>query len=123
MLERSLTAMVLAVLPVSLGRFELSPALVWGVPAALFALAAPYLHIAPIRRLRRDPTYQPGVAYRLSAWVALTLTLGLLCAGLVGFIPLPPAYGLALVIELSVAATMFLRVASSLMSVHTPPAD
>lgn len=93
MLERSLTAMILAVLPVSLGRFELPPHLVWGAPAVLFAVAAPYLHIAPIRRMRRDPSYQPGLAYRL-----------------------------ALVIEPSVAATMFLRVASSLMAIHEPPA-
>ena len=122
MLERSLTAMILAVLPVSLGRFELPEHLVWGAPAVLFAVAAPYLHIAPVRRMRRDPSYQPGLAYRLSAWVALALTLGLLFAGLANLIPLQPAFGLALVIELSVAATMFLRVASSLMAIHQPPA-
>ena len=45
-----------------------------------------------------------------------------LFAGLVGLIPRQPAFGLALVIELSVAATMFLRVASSLMAIHEPPA-
>jgi hypothetical protein len=122
MLERSLTTMILAVLPISLARFELPQHLVWGAPAALFAVTAPYLHIAPVRRMRRDPSYQPGLAYRLSAWVALALTLGLLFAGLLGLIPLQPAFGLALVIELSVAATMFLRVASSLMAIHEPPA-
>ena len=122
MLERSLTVMILAVLPVSLGQFEVPQHLVWGAPSVLLAVAAPYLHVAPIRRMRRDPSYQPGLAYRLSAWVALALTLGLLFAGLVGLIPLQPAFGLALVIELSVAATMFLRVASSLMAIHKPPA-
>lgn len=122
MLERSLTAMILAVLPVSLARFELPPHLVWGAPAVLFAIAEPYLHIAPVRRMRRIPSYQPGLAYRLSGRVALVLILGLLFAGLVGLIPLQPAFGLALVIELSIAATMFLRVASSLMAIHEPPA-
>ena len=122
MLERSLTAMVLAILPVSLGRFELPQHLVWGAPAVLFAAVAPYLHLAPIRRMRRDPSYQPGLAYRLSGRGALVLTLGLLLAGLVGLIPIQPAFGLALVIELSVAASMFLRVASSLMAIHKPPA-
>ena len=122
MLERSLTAMILAVLPVSLGRFELAQHWVWGTPAVLYAVAAPYLHIAPIRRMRRDPNYRPGIAYMLSGWVALIFTLGLLFAGLAGLIPLRPALGLALVIELSVAASMFLRVASSLMAGHQPPA-
>ena len=88
----------------------------------LFAVAAPYLHLAPIRRMRRDPSYQPGLGYRLSGWGALALTLGLLLSGLVHLIPLQPAFGLALVVELSVAATMFLRVASSLMAIHKPPA-
>jgi hypothetical protein len=122
MLERSLTAMLLAVLPVSLGRFELPQHLVWGAPAMIFALAEPYLHIAPIRRMRHDPSYQPGLAYRLSGWLALVLILGLLVTGVVGLIPLQSAFGLALVIELSVAATMFLRVASSLMAIHKTPA-
>jgi hypothetical protein len=122
MLERSLAAMILAVLPVSLGRFELPEHLIWGAPAVLFAVVAPYLHVAPIRRMRRDPSYQPGLGYRLSGWAALVATLGLLLAGLVGLIRLQPAFGLALVIELSVAASMFLRVASSLMSIHKPPA-
>ena len=122
MLERSLTAMILAVLPVSLGRFELPQHLVWGAPAVIFALAAPYLHIAPIRRMRRDPSYQPGLAYRLSGWLGLFLILGLLLTGLVGLLPLQPAFGLALVVELSIAATMFLRVASCLMSLHQTPA-
>ena len=121
MLERSLTAMILAVLPVSLERFELPPELVWGAPAVLLAVAEPYLHLAPIRRMRRFPSYQPGLAYRLSGQIAMLLILGLLLAGLTGFLPLRPAFGLALVVELTVAATMFLRVASSLMAVHEPP--
>lgn len=122
MLERSLTAMVLAVLPISLGHFELPPRLVWGLPAVLFAVAEPYLHFAPIRRMRRFPSYQPGLAYRLSGQIALLSIFALLLAGLAGLVPLRPAFGLALVVELSVAATLFLRVASSLMAVHEPPA-
>ena len=58
-----------------------------------------------------------------SGWAALDLTLGLLLAGLIGLTPLRPASGLALVVELSVAATMFLRVASSPMSAHPPSED
>lgn len=122
MLERSLTAMLLAVLPVSLQHFELPTRLVWGVPAVLFVLAEPYLHFAPIRRMRRVPGYRPGLAYWLSGQIAGLLIVGLLLAGLAGLVPLPPAFGLALVVELSVAATMFLRVASSLMAIHQPPA-
>ena len=122
MLERSLAAMILAVLPVSLARFALPQPIVWGTSSVLFMIAASYLQFAPVYRMRRLPEYQPGLAYRLSGRIALLLTLGLLSMGLLDFIPLQPAYGLALVIELAVAAVMFLRVASSLMASHGSPA-
>ncbi len=77
---------------------------------------------AQVRRVRRLPEYQPGIGYRTGGRVALLSTLGLLFAGFAGLIPLDPAYGLALVIELSLAAVMFLRVASSLMASHGSPA-
>ena len=82
MLERSLTTMVVAVLPIALSNFALPDRVVWGVPSVLFATAAPYVHIAPIRRMRRDPTYRPGLAYALSGWGTLVAILGLLLAGL-----------------------------------------
>lgn len=58
----------------------------------------------------------------MTGYSGLAITLALLASGLLGAIPLIPAYGVALVIELSMAAGMFLRVASSLMSSHSPPA-
>ncbi len=122
MLERSLSLMILAILPVSLARFEIPPGAVWGASGLLFAVSAPVLFWLPLQRLRRLPEYQPGLAYRLMGVVGLALTLGLLASGLLGALPLIPAYGLALVVELAMAAGMFLRVASSLMSSHLPPA-
>lgn len=122
MIEHSLATMILAVLPVSLARFEFPQIVVWGVPSFLFAIAATYLQLSPVRRLRRIPEYQPGLAYRLSGPLALALIVALLFAGLLEIIPLQPAYGLALLVELAIAATMFLRVASSLMAGHEPPA-
>jgi hypothetical protein len=50
------------------------------------------------------------------------LTPCILVAGLGGLIPLGPAYGLALVAQLSVASLIFLQVASSLMAGQGPPA-
>jgi hypothetical protein len=123
MLERSLTLMILSILPISLTRFELSSDIVWGVCGALFAVAAPLLFWLPIRRLRPLPEYQPGLAYKAGGYTALAVTLALLISGLVGLLPLIPAYGVALVVELSVAAGMFLRVASSIMSSRTPPVE
>ena len=81
-------------------------------------IASAYLQLVPVYRLRRIPEYQPGIAYRVSGPFALLTIVGLLSTGLLGIIPLKPAYGLALVVELSVAAVMFLRVASSLMAGH-----
>ena len=121
MIEHSLATMILALLPVSLARFELPQTVVWGAPSVLFAIAATYLQLSPVRRLRRIPEYRPGLAYRLSGPFALALIVGLLSLGLLEIIPLQPAYGFALVVELTVAAVMFLRVASSLMAGHQPP--
>ena len=118
MIEHSLAAMILAVLPVSLARFELPQHLAWGAPSVLFLVSATYLQLAPVRRMRRIPEYQPGLVYRLAGPLALVSIAGLLVTGLLGRIPLQPAYGLALVVELSVAAAMFVRVASSLMAGH-----
>ena len=52
---------------------------------------------------------------------ASQLQIGINADDKVGLIPLNPAYGLALVIQLSLAALMFLRVASSLMAGHGSP--
>jgi len=120
MLDRSLSVMILSIFPVSLTHFELPSGIVWGVSAVLFAVLAPLLFWMPIRRLRQLPEYRPGFAYRLSAYASLAVTLGLLLSGLVGVLPLIPAYGVALVVELAVAAGMFLRVASSIMGSHIP---
>jgi len=122
MLERSLSLMILSIFPISLTYFELPSGIVWGGSGVLFAVSAPLLFWLPIRRLRKLPEYKPSFAYRLSGQVGLAVTLGLLVSGLLGALPLVPAYGVALVVELGVAAGMFLRVASSLMGSHSPPA-
>lgn len=122
MLERSLSVMILSIFPIALTHFELRAGIVWGACGVLFAFSAPFLHWLPIRRLRRLPEYRPSVAYQMGGHVALAMTLGLLASGLMGALPLIPAYGVALVVELTVAAGMFLRVASSLMGSHSPPA-
>ncbi len=123
MLERSLSVMIFAILPVALSRFELSTGVVWSACALLFVGAAPFLHWMPILRLRRLPEYRPSVAYQAAGHILLALSVGLLLSGLVGLLPLVPAYGVALVVELAVAAGMFLRVASSLMGSHAPSSD
>jgi len=122
MLERSLSIMILSVFPISLTHFELPSGIVWGVSGLLFAVTARLLFWLPLRRLRQLPEYRPSFAYRATGYVGLAITLGLLASGLVGALPLIPAYGVALVVELTVAAGMFLRVASSLMGSHFPPA-
>jgi hypothetical protein len=121
MLDRSLSVMILSIFPISLTYFELSSRIVWGVSGVLFAVAAPILFWLPLLRLRKLPEYQPSFAYQLSGHLSLAVTLGLLVSGLVGVLPLIPAYGVALVVELAVAAGMFLRVASSLMGSHLQP--
>ena len=122
MLERSLSVMLLSIFPVSLTSFELPSDIVWRVSGAIFFVAAPLLFWLPVRRLRRLPEYQPSFAYRSIGRIGLAVTLGLLVSGFIGALPMMPAYGIALVIELAIAAGMFLRVASSLMGSHSPPA-
>jgi hypothetical protein len=121
MLERSLSLMILSIFPISLTYFELPSGIVWGVSGVLFAVSALLLFWLPLGRLRKLPEYRPSFSYRLAGYIGLAVTLGLLVSGLVGAIPLIPAYGVALVVELAVAAGMFLRVASSLMGGHSPP--
>jgi hypothetical protein len=122
MLERTLTVMILSIFPISLSQFEISSGIVWGLSGVLFAVAAPLLFWLPLRRLRQLPEYRPSFAYRAGSYVCEAVTVGLLASGLVGALPLIPAYGVALVVELVIAAGMFLRVASSLMGSHSPPA-
>jgi len=121
MLERSLSVMILSIFPVSLTSFGLPSDIVWGVSGVIFVVSAPLLFWLPVRRLRQLPEYQPSFAYRSIGPVGLAVTLGLLVSGLIGALPMMPAYGVALVIELAIAAGMFLRVASSLMGSHSPP--
>jgi hypothetical protein len=123
MLERSLSVMILAIFPVSLASFDVPSHIVWRVSGVLFAVSAPLLFWLPVRRLRKLPEYRPSLAYRSIGRVGLAITLGLLASGLVGALPMAPAYGVALVVELAIAAGMFLRVASSLMGSHSSPGD
>ena len=118
MVEHSLATMLLAVLPVSLARFDLSPHFVWVTSGVIFAISTPCVFWAGFRRVARIRDYNPGLAYRVSGLALLILTPCILVAGLGGLIPLGPAYGLALVVQLSVASLTFLRVASSLMAGH-----
>jgi hypothetical protein len=117
MLERSLSVMILSIFPISLTFFDLPSHIVWGVSGVIFAVSSPLLYWLPVRRLRQLPEYQPSFAYRLIGPVGLAITLGLL-----GALPMVPAYGVALVVELAIAAGMFLWVASSIMGGHPPPA-
>ncbi len=118
MVEHSLATMLLAVLPVSLARFELSPHFVWVTSGVIFAISSPCLFWVWVRRVIRIRVYSPSLAYRVLGLALVGLTPCILVAGLGGLIPLGPAYGLALVVQLSVASLMFLRVASSLMAGH-----
>jgi hypothetical protein len=120
MLEDSLATMFLAVLPIALARFAIPDGVVWGICGVLFILVVPYLWWSQVRRVRSLPTYQPGIAFQTAGRVNRLATVGLLAAGLSGVIALVPAYGLALVLELALAAAMFLRVASSLIASHEP---
>ncbi len=122
MVEHSLATMLLAVLPVSLARFDLSPHFVWVTSGVIFAISTPCVFWAGLRRVVRIRDYNPSLAYRVSGLALVILTPCILVAGLGGLIPLAPAYGLALVVQLSVASLMFLRVASSLMAGHGSPA-
>ena len=122
MLEHSLATMLLAVLPIALTRFQLPEALVWGSCGTLFLFAVPYLWWSQVRRVRQVPGYHASIAYRVGGRALNLSTMALLAAGLSGAIALIPAYGLGLVFELAIAGGMFLRVASSLMAGHGPPA-
>jgi hypothetical protein len=116
MVEHSLATMLLAVLPVSLGRFDLPQHSVWVISGVIFVVSAPCVFWAGLRRAARIRDYNPGLAYRAMGLALVISTPCILVAGLGGLIPLGPAYGLALVVQLSVASLVFLRVASSLMA-------
>jgi hypothetical protein len=120
MLEDSLATMILAVLPIALARFAIPDGVVWGTCSVLFILVVPYFWWSQIRRMRPLPTYQPSITYQITGRVIRLATVGLLVTGLSGVVALVPAYGLALVFELFLAAGMFLRVASSLIASHEP---
>ena len=121
MLEDSLATMILAVLPIALARFAIPDGVVWGICGVLFILVVPYLWWSHLRRVRSLPTYRPaGIAIQTAGHLNRLATIGLLGAGLSGVIALVPAYGLALVFELAIAASMFLRVTSSLIASHEP---
>ena len=122
MLEHSLATMILAVLPLALTRFQLPETLVWSSCGALFFFVVPYLWWSQVRRVRQVPGYHASIAYRVGGRALNLSTMALLAAGLSGAIALIPAYGLGLVFELAIAGGMFLRVASSLMAGHGPPA-
>ncbi len=62
MVEHSLATMLLAVLPVSLARFELSPHFVWVTSGVIFAISAPCLFWVGLRRVIRTRDYNPGLA-------------------------------------------------------------
>ena len=114
MLERALSVVLLALLPMALGQFPIREGVVWHGCAAIVFLASPGLNWSLIYRLRRLPNYAPGAAYFISSQVVLALELSVLAAGFLGFVPLASAYGLALLLELSTAAGMFLRVVASI---------
>ena len=65
---------------------------------------------------------EPRLAYRISGHFGMALTVGLVASGISGALPLMPADGVALVVELTMASGMCLRVASSLMGSHATPA-
>ncbi len=122
MVEHSLATMLLAVLPVSLARLDLSPHFVWVTSGVIFAFSAPCLFWVGVRRVIHIRDYNPSLAYRVFGLALVGLVPCILVAGLGGLVPLGPAYGLALVVQLSMASLVFLRVASSLMAGHGSPA-
>ena len=70
----------------------------------------------------REPTYLAETTILVSSQAILALELSVLAAGFLGFVPLSSAYGLALLLELSTATGMFLRVVASITSVRSQPA-
>ena len=122
MLERALAVVLLALLPLALGQFPISDAAVWRSCGAMVFVASPGLNWSLIYRLRRLPNYAPETAYLLSSQVNLALELSVLAAGFLGLVPLASAYGLALLLQLSTAGGMFLRVIASITSTPDGPA-
>ncbi len=121
MLERSLGIVLLALLPMALGQFPISENAVWWSCGALAFVTSPALNWSLLYRLRRLPSYAPGRAWLISGQVNLALELSVLVAGFVGLVPLASAYGLALLIELSTAGGMFLRVVASITASSVRP--
>ena len=116
MLERALAIVMLALLPMALGQFPFSDDVVWRSCGVVVFIASPALNWTLIYRLRQLPNYAPGAAYFISSQIGLALELSVLVAGFLGAVPLASAYGLALLIELTTAAGMFLRVVASITS-------
>ena len=110
---------LLALLPLALGQFALSDAVVWWSCATVLLVLAPVLNWSQIIRLRRLPNYAPGILYFASAQISMMFQLGVLGAGFAGYISLAAAYGLALLIELSLAGGQFLRVVASITSARS----
>ena len=120
MLERALVIVLLALLPMALGQFALSDAAVWWICAIALFLLAPFLNWSQIFRLRRLPNYAPGKLYFASAQLSMVVQLAVLCAGFAGYVSLPAAFGIALLIELSLAGGQFLRIVASITSARNP---
>lgn len=121
MLERALTVVLLALLPMALRQFPIPDIAVWRICAAAAFVAAPTLNWSQIHRLRRLPGYAPGAAWFLSSQVNLVIQLSVLTAGFLGTVPLAAAYGLALLVELAAAGGMFLRVVASITTSRARP--
>jgi len=119
MLERALAVVLLALLPMALGQFSIADGVVWGSCAAILFFASPALNWSLLYRLRQLPNYAPGTAWLVSSQVNLALELSVLAAGFAGLVSLPSAYGFALLLELSTAGSMFLRVVASITSTRT----
>ena len=122
MLERALSVVLLALLPMALGQFPIPEGVLWWSCGAIVFVASPALNWSLIYRLRKLPNYAPGTAYFISSQVNLAVELSVLAAGFLGQIPLASAYGLALLLELSTAGGMFLRVVASITSTRDRPA-
>lgn len=116
MLERALIVVLLAMLPLALGQFPMPDATVWWICAVLLFVASPVMFWSQRRRLSRLPNYAPGLLWLASAWFNLLVQLGVLSAGFAGYVPLSAAFGLALLIELVIAGSQFLRVIASVTS-------
>jgi uncharacterized protein (DUF2062 family) len=116
MLERSLAVVLLALLPMALGQFPLTDEQVWRSCSGVLFVTAPAMFWSQRRRLRRLTNYAPGTLWLLSGRTNVAIQLGVLGAGFVGYVPLPAAFGVALLIELIIAGGQFLRVIASVTS-------